>query len=213
MKRLLAGMTLAATTVLSQADTMKTTNEISATALIGTRLLVLGPQDRTFTEEEQQTVIGFVERGGSLLAVIDEEVRTPLLPKGMNDILRHFGLEFTVDTSYLHNCGARALAGEINACDRDIPYSGGRAVKGGTAFAWRLDENGNLAEPYGASIETVNGGRIIALSEGMAALGMGTADGERLSGVPRDPAKTTYWGKDSEVFMREVRNWLLKTTP
>ena len=213
MKRLLAGMMLAATTALAQTDTMKTPNEIRAAALIETRLLELGPQDRTYTEEEKQTVIGFVERGGSILAVIDEEVRTPLLPNGMNDILRHFGLEFTGDTTYLHNCGARAVTSVINASDRDLPYSGGRAVKGGTVFAWRLDENGNHAEPYGAFIETANGGRIIALSEGMAALGMGTTEGERLSGVPRDPTKTTYWGKDSAVFMREVRNWLLKATP
>jgi hypothetical protein len=27
---------------------------------------------------------------------------------------------------------------------------------------------------------------------------------------PYNPAKTTYWGKDSRLFMREVRDWLLK---
>ena len=204
---------LATTTALAQPDTLKLPNEIGPVALTETRLLELGPYDRTFSKEDKQTIIDFVERGGSILAVIDEEVRTPLLPHGMNDILRHFGLEFTGDTAYLHNCGARALTSIINTSDRDLPYSGGRAVKGGTAFAWRLDENGKPAEPYGAFIETTNGGRIIALSEGMAALGLGTKEGERLSGIPRDPTKTTYWAKDTEVFKREVRNWLLKVTP
>jgi len=85
---------------------------------------------------------------------------------------------------------------------------GGRAVKGGTPFAWRLDSTGELAEPFASFMQVENGGRIIALAEAMAYLGLGTEHGERLTGVPRNPQKTTYWGKDTELFMKEVRNWL-----
>jgi hypothetical protein len=28
--------------------------------------------------------------------------------------------------------------------------------------------------------------------------------------VPRDPTRTTYWGKDSGIFMEELLTWLIK---
>jgi hypothetical protein len=49
------------------------------------------------------------------------------------------------------------------------------------------------------------------MGEGMASLLMlGKPEGVRLSGVPRDPRGTVYWGKDREVFMEEVLAWLVK---
>jgi len=115
---------------------------------------------------------------------------------------------FTPDNEYFHNCGALAKAGVINKQDREIPYSGGRNVTGGTPFAWWLDAAGNPAGPMAAYAETDGGGKIVALSEAMAYIGMGTAEGARLSGVPRDVSRTTYWGKDSALFMKEIRDWL-----
>ena len=105
--------------------------------------------------------------------------------------------------------GAIAKAGTINKGERELPYGGGRAVVGGTAFAWRLDKDGNPAEPFAAYTQ-VGRARIVVLAEGMATLHMGTKEGERLSGVPNDPAHTTYWGKDSAVFMTEVLSWLIE---
>jgi hypothetical protein len=117
-------------------------------------------------------------------------------------------MRLTPDTRYLHNQGARAKAGEINNADREVPFSGGRAVEGGTPFAFQLDENGKLAQPFGAHMRLDGGGRIVVLGEGMASLFMGDPAGVRLSGVPRDPSRTTYWGKDSDIFMEEVLAWL-----
>ncbi len=51
-----------------------------------------------------------------------------------------------------------------------------------------------------------NGGRIVVLGEGMASLFLGEPNGVRLSGSLNDP--TTYWGKDSAIFMEEVLTWL-----
>jgi len=171
-------------------------------------LLEIESKNRTFSKKETETAVSYVDSGGRLLVVIDEELRSPLLPNGVNSILSRFGLQFTADTEYAHNCGAVAKAGVINKENREIPYSGGRAVDGGNPFAWRLGQTGDLAEPFAAYVALDSGGKVVALAEAMAYIGMGTSHGERLSGVPRDPGQTTYWCKDSEIFMQEVRDWL-----
>ena len=51
--------------------------------------------------------------------------------------------------------------------------------------------------------------RVIVMSEGMASAFLGTPEGVRLTGVPRDPQRTVYWGKDSTKFMEEVVAWLV----
>ena len=189
---------------------------ITAATLRGITLLELGPKARVFDEAEVKTIAAFVQQGGAVLALIDEEKRSKLLPNGINKILANLGMKFTPDVKYLHNCGALAKAGVINAADREIAYSGGRAVEGGTPFGWRLGQNGKPAEAYASYVETKTGGRVVALAEAMANLkiwrsqGKWDGKGGRLSGVPHNPAKTVYWGKDSVIFMKEVRNWLLR---
>jgi|GEM_PF-5554458 hypothetical protein len=190
---------------------LKNPNVLTKESLDGVRLLELSIA-RAFTPEERDLILAYLRKGGSLFAVIDEEARTPLLPDGIQNILEPFGLAYTADTEYLHNCGALARKGAIAKADYELPYSGGRAVKGGTAFVWRLDEKGDTAEVAAAYVEIPGGGRIVAMAEGMAYLGMGTADGVRLRGENRDPARTTYWGKDSQAFLRDVRCWLTHCT-
>ena len=126
----------------------------------------------------------------------------------MNDLIAPFGLALTADTDYLHNCGALAKAGIINKADREVPFSGGRAVNGGTPFAWQLDRDGKPAQPF-AAYATVASARIVVMSDAMASAFMGTREGVRLTGVPRDPANTVFWGKDSAIFMEEVLAWLV----
>ena len=186
------------------------TAPLTADLLAGCRALYLPMPVKPFTAEEKAAVIAFVKSGGSLLLVLDEERRQSLATTGVNDLIAPFGLKLTGDTEYLHNQGAVAKAGEINAADREIPYSGGRAVEGGTPFAWRLDREGRPAEPFAAWKKLENGARIIVLGDGMAISSMGRPEGVRLSGVPRDASKTVYWGKDSAAFVREVFAWLVK---
>ncbi|HNX05110.1 MAG TPA: hypothetical protein PKI32_06390 [Opitutales bacterium] len=193
---------------LPVAPILKNPPVLTAETLGGVRLLELSGA-RHFSAEETALVTGFIRSGGSLLVVIDEENRTPLFPDGSEALIEPFGLRFSADTPYLHNCGAIARKGTVVGRDCELPYSGGRAVEGGTPFAWRLDDKGEAAEVFAACAEVPGGGRIVALAEGMAYLGMGSPDGVRLSGVYRDPAHTTYWGKDSAAFMEEVRSWLL----
>ncbi|MBM4037558.1 MAG: hypothetical protein FJ290_03505 [Planctomycetes bacterium] len=184
--------------------------EITADALKDTAVLCLRMPDKAFSAAEKEAIVAFVKKGGSMLLVLDEEQRQSLAKTGVDDLITPFGMKLTPDTPYVHNCGGLAKAGEINKADREIPYSGGRAVEGGTAFAWQLDKDGNPPQPFAAFKKLDNGARLIVMGEGMASLFLGKKEGERLTGVPRNPAKTTYWGKDSAIFMEEVLAWLMK---
>lgn len=181
---------------------------LTSDALRGARMVYLRAPTKPYLEEEKKAVLEFVHAGGSLLVVLDEERRTELATTGINDILRPLGFELTADSEYLHNAGAIAKAGAINAADRELPYSGGRGVQGGTAFAWQLDREGKPAQPF-ASYAQKGSARVMVMAEAMASALLGTPEGVRLTGVPRDPQNTVFWGKDSAVFMEEVFAWLL----
>ena len=183
---------------------------LTGAAIAGCRALYLRAPTKPFTAEEKSAVVAFVKGGGSLCLVFDEEKRMPLDAIGINDMIMPFGLKLTGDTPYVHNCGGLAKAGEINKADRELPYSGGRAIEGGTAFAWQLDREGQPAQPFAAWKRLENGARIVVMAESMASLLLGKPNGERLTGVPRDPTKTEDRGKDSAIFMEEVFAWLVK---
>ena len=184
------------------------TKPIDSKTLAGVRILYLRAPSIEFSPTESEAIVAFVKGGGSLLLVLDEERRQSLEKTRVNTIITPFGLKLTPDTEYLHNCGGIAKAGEINKADRELPYSGGRAVEGGTPFAFQLNKEGKPAQPFGAYKQLNNGARIVVLGEGMASLFLGVPEGVRLTGVPNTPTSTTYWGKDSTIFMEEVLSWL-----
>jgi hypothetical protein len=186
------------------------TSPLTAAALQGVRVLYLRAPSTAIAPEERAAVVAFVRGGGSLLLVLDEEQRQKLDVVGANDLIAPFGLTLTPDTPYIHNVGAIAKAGEIHAADREVPYSGGRAVSGGTPFAFQLDKDGKPAQPFAASAKVAGGGRLVVMAEGMASLHMGVPEGQRMTGPPRDAQNTVYWGKDSATFMDEVVAWLVK---
>ena len=169
----------------------------------------MAPPNETFTESEKAAIVAYVNKGGSLLLVLDEEKRQSLAKTGVNDILAPFGMRLSGDTPRIVNTGAIAKAGEINRADRQVPYDGGREIFGGTPFAFQLDLNGNPAQPYAAYKKLDNGARIVVMAEGMASLFLGSPDGVRLQEDPVNPGNTKWWGKDSQVFMEEVLAWLL----
>jgi hypothetical protein len=179
---------------------------ISAAALEGARILYLRAPSQEFTAAETAAIVAFVKGGGSLLLVLDEERRQSLEKTGVNNLISPFGMRLTPDTEYLHNNGGVAKAGEINKADREVPFSGGRAVEGGTAFAFQLDKEGKPSQPFGAYKRLDDGGRIVVLGEGMASLVLGDPNGVRLSGSLNN--LTPYWGKDSAIFMEELLAWL-----
>jgi hypothetical protein len=181
---------------------------ITAEALKGARILYLRAPSGEFTPAESEAIVAFVKGGGSLLLVLDEERRQPLEKTRVNSLIGPFGMKLTPDTPYLHNNGAVAKAGDVNKADREVPFSGGRAVEGGTPFAFQLDKDGKPAQPFGAYSRLDTGGRIVVLGEGMASLFLGDPNGVRLSGDQKN--LTPYWGKDSAIFMEELFTWLTR---
>jgi hypothetical protein len=178
--------------------------QITAEAVKGARILYLRAPSREFTPAETDAIVGFVKSGGSLLVVLDEEKRQSLEKTRVNSFISPFGIRLLPDTGNLQNNGGIAKAGEINRADRELPFDSGRAVEGGTTFAFQLDKDGHPAQPFGAYTRTESGGRIVVLGEGMASLFLGEPNGVRLSTGPT----TTYWGKDSAIFIEEVLAWL-----
>ena len=173
-------------------------------------MLLLRVPVQEFTTVESAAIVGFVRNGGSLLLAFDEERRAPLATTRVNEVIAPFGMRLTDDTEYLHNNGAVVKKGAITAADRELPFSGGRAVEGGMPFGWQLNKDGQPGQVFAASATLGQAGKVVVLSDAMATLFLGTPDGVRLTGVPRDPAQTKYWGKDSAIFIEELLAWLIK---
>jgi hypothetical protein len=184
--------------------------QITPDALKGCRVLVLRVPVQEIKTDESAAIVDFVRNAGSLLLAFDEERRASLAATRVNDVIGPFGMRLTDDTEYLHNTGAIVRKGAINAADREVPFSGGRAIQGGTPFGWQLNKDGKPGQVFAASATFGQAGKVIVLSDAMATLFLGTPDGVRLTGVPRDPTRTSYWGKDSAVFMEELLAWLIK---
>ena len=187
-------------------DVQTSTGPITPETLKGAGILFLRAPSGEFTPSETEAIVAFVKGGGALFLVLDEERRQSLEKTRVNAVLAPFGMKLTPDTEYLHNTGAIAKTGEINTADREVPFSGGRAVEGGTPFAFQLDRAGKPSQAFGAFTRVDNGGRIVVLGEGMASLFLGDPKAVRLSGTQTEI--TPYWGKDSAIFMEEVLAWL-----
>ena len=122
------------------ADATSMTHESLATA---DALIVCTPRE-SIAFDVRRAIVDYVRKGGAMLLVMDEKRRQSVTTTGVNDLIRPFGMIYTSDTPYLHNCGAIAPAGVINRARREVPYSGGLAVgPGWTACGapWRVCGN------------------------------------------------------------------------
>ena len=177
---------------------------ITDSVLSGTHALILFSPTKPFTATEKETIVKYLNQGGSMLLIFDEERRTKLEEVGVNDFVKPFGIEFTGDIPVRHNCGAIAEKSNICKTRRELPYSGGRSIAGGEVISRVYDEGNYIHCAY----KTTGKGKIILMSDGMAGLLLGRKDGERFSGS--NPSDSKYWGKDSEVFMEEIFAFLAK---
>ncbi len=173
-------------------------SQLNSEVLKGTSVLILFSPTMPFSGSEKETIHSFIKEGGSLLLMFDEERRTPL-NVGVNDIISPFGVKLTENTPVRHNCGAIAEESIICSDRREIPYSGGRSIKGGNVIS-KVHDHGDYVHSAFVSLE--GGGKLVVMSDAMAALLMGEPDGIRFSGT--GPSDSKYWGKDSEVFMKEI---------
>jgi hypothetical protein len=188
----------------SQATITVNEAEITDGTLDGKQALILFSLTKPLADSEKKAIVQYLQDGGSLLLIFDEERRTPLNTVGINDVIIPFGLELTADAPVRHNCGAIAEESEVCSDRRELPYSGGRSIKGGTVIS-KVNYEGNYV--HSAYKNLPGKGKIIVMSDGMAGLLMGMPDGERFSGT--GPSDSKYWGKDSQVFMKEIFAFLL----
>lgn len=167
-------------------------------------LIVFSPT-KPFSENEKKSILQYLQAGGSMLLIFDEERRTPLETVGVNDLIKPFGISLTENAPVRHNCGATAEKNEVCSEKRELPYSGGRSIKGGTVIS-KVHDDGDFV--HSAYVTLPAKGKLIVMSDGMAGLLMGGPDGIRFSGT--GPSDSKYWGKDSKVFMEEIFVFLLK---
>jgi hypothetical protein len=179
--------------------------EISSATFQNVDAAIISFPTKPFSVAEKQAIEKFLNSGGSLLLIFDEERRTKLQEVGVNDFVLPFGIEFTGDAPVRHNCRAIAKKGKVCKAKRELPYSGGRSIKGGKVIS-RVYDEGNYI--HCAWQKLPSGGKIILMSDGMAALLLGRPDGGRFSGT--GPSDSKYWGKDSRVFMQEILSFLIK---
>ncbi|MFC2137848.1 hypothetical protein ACFLTE_06710, partial [Bacteroidota bacterium] len=189
----------------SDASIITNGDNITVQTLKDKTALILFLPTKSFSDTEINAIKEYINSGGSLLLIFDQEFRMSLDGVGVNKIIVPFGIELTEDTPAPHNCGAIAEEGIICSGKRELPYSGGRSVKGGIIIS-KVNAAGNYI--HSAFVKTPNGGKIIVMSDGMAGLLMGEEEGERLTGT--NPSDTKYWGKDSRIFMEEILNFLMK---
>lgn len=179
--------------------------EINDAALKDKKALLIFSPTKAFSENEKQSIVKYLRDGGSMLLIFDEERRTPLETVGVNDLIQPFGLSLTENAPVRHNCGAVADKSAICSDKRELPYSGGRSIKGGTVIS-KVNDDGEFI--HSAYVTLPSNGKLIVMSDGMAGLLMGGPDGVRFSGT--GPSDSKYWGKDSKVFMQEIFAFLLK---
>ena len=181
--------------------------EITASSLQGIDvLLILSPLAREyqkpFTQGEKAAIVDYISQGGSVLLFIDEEEYRVILDEyGANDITRPFGIEVGEDIlSVPGNCGAVSFENDIFGGRREVPYSGGRRLRGGIPASVCMEE-GWLHASY---VEVDGGGKLFVAGETMVALLMGLPDGDR---NVHNMMETRWWGKDSRLYMEELIVW------
>ena len=81
---------------------------VTTESLRGSQLVYFRAPNGTFTESEKAAIVAHVNKGGSLLLVLDEEKRQSLAKTGVNDILAPFGMKLSGDTPRIVNTGAIA---------------------------------------------------------------------------------------------------------
>jgi hypothetical protein len=155
-------------------------------------LLFIHVPSAKYSSDECKAIRQFVEKGGSLFIVVEEDYWATLAQVNANDIVAPFGLKY-VSNSPDKSTGGHSAPGKVTKAKYSIPFHGAREVDGGTPFAYSNESDEN---PFGVFTEVKGGGKVIAMGDGMVSLYM------------------TSWQGVSDYqcagFMGETIGWLLK---
>lgn len=164
---------------------------ITADALSKSDLLFIHVPAAKYSADECKAIRQYVERGGSLFIVMEEDYWATLAQVNVNDIVTPFGIAFAADSPD-RSSGGHSKPGKVTKEKYSIPYHGARKVEGGTPFAF----SNEAAHPFGVFAEVRGGGKVIAMGEGMVSLYMTSWQGV-----------TDY---QCSAFMGESIGWLLE---
>jgi hypothetical protein len=156
-------------------------------------LLFIHAPGSKYSADEISAIKQYVENGGSLFVVMEEDYWSTLDQANVNDLVTPFGITFKSDSPD-KSVGGHSVAGKITKKKYSIPSHGLRLVEGGKPFAY---SNGSVDKnPFGVYTETKGGGKVVAMGEGMVSLYM------------------TSWqdvnNYECAPFMQDVIGWLLK---
>ncbi|HEX5172419.1 MAG TPA: hypothetical protein VFW11_24755 [Cyclobacteriaceae bacterium] len=155
-------------------------------------LLFIHVPGAKYSADECAAIRKFIEKGGSLFIVMEEDYWATLTQVNVNDIVTPFGITFTTDNPD-QSSGGHSEPGNVTKKKYLIPSHGARIVEGGTPFAYGGKSE---ASPIGVFAEIKGGGKVIAMGEGMVSLYMTSWQG--------------VTGYQCAEFMDEVIGWLLK---
>jgi hypothetical protein len=165
---------------------------ITTEALSQCDLLFIQVPTKKYSADECTAIRQYVEKGGALFIVIEEDYWATLAQVNANDIVTPFGITFK-SNSPDGTSGGHSVPGKVTKIKYPIPSHGARIVDGGTPFAY---SNASDANPIGVYAETKGGGKVVAMGEGMVSLYM-----------------TSWQGVNDYQcagFMNEVVGWLLE---
>lgn len=165
---------------------------ITTDALSKTDMLFIHVPSTKYSADECKAIRQYIEKGGSLFIVVEEDYWATLEQINANDIVAPFGITYSTDNPDKSSGGHSSLS-QVTKKKYAIPYHGARKVEGGTPFAF---SNASDTNSFGVFKEVKGGGKVIAMGEGMVSLYM------------------TSWQDVSDYqcagFMGETIGWLLK---
>jgi hypothetical protein len=127
-----------------------------------------------------------------MFLVMEVDQWATLEQTNVNDLVTPFGITFGSNNPDEKSNGGFSKAGEITGKNFTIPYHGARLVEGGTPFSFsKADER-----PFGVYKKVKNGGKIIAMGDGMVSLYMTSWEGVN--------------NYQCAEFMHDTFAWLLK---
>jgi hypothetical protein len=175
------------------AETVFQKTKITPEALTTCDLLFIHMPSAKYEETETAAIRQYLQKGGSLFIVMEVDYWATLAQANVNDLVRPFGIVYKQNNPDNKSSGGYTKEGTVTGKRFSIPYHGARIVEGGTPFCF---SNQTEAHPFGIFKEVGNGGRIIAMGDGMVSLYM------------------TSWQDVHDYqcseFMHEAIAWLLK---
>lgn len=168
---------------------LKTT--ITSETLSKADLLFIHVPSVKYSADECKAIRQFLEKGGSLFIVIEEDYWATLDQVNANDIVSPFGITFSSNNPD-KTVGGYAPEGKMMKAKYSIPFHGARQVEGGKPFAF---SNEPAKSAFAVFTEVKGGGKIIAMGEAMVSLYM-----------------TSWQGVNNyqcAPFMQDVVGWLL----